>query len=300
MLEQCHYCKATNSFTTDFKAGQVACSGCGIVQDGRLIDDTQEWRNFGSENTGNNSTDGNRCGAPTSPYLEGATLSTSISVKAKNSTLSKYSNRFFGNGNSTFMRGVKKLEEIASLLDLKTNIIERAKENLKKVEESKKLKGRSLEAVLASILFATLKQSNEPKNIKDIIQLLNLEKKDVMRCYSSIKSVLQVYNQTTVTQNIIGLVRSYCSKLNLPPKISESSKEIAEKICTIGLIDGRNPSTVATASILHAVNLFRYEKTSKGDISNVSKVNTNTITNAYNVIIQSSNELVPSFFDKKK
>ena len=70
-FEQCVYCKATNSFTTDYKAGQVACSSCGTVQDERLIDDTQEWRNFGSENTGNSSTDGNRCGAPTSPYLEG-------------------------------------------------------------------------------------------------------------------------------------------------------------------------------------------------------------------------------------
>ena len=299
-FEQCIYCKATNSFTTDYKAGQVACSSCGTVQDERLIDDTQEWRNFGSENTGNSSTDGNRCGAPTSPYLEGATLSTSISVKTKNSTLSKYSNRFFGNGNSTFMRGVKRLEELSSILDLHTNIIDRAKDNLKKIEESKKLKGRSLEAVIASILFATCRQCKAPRNLKDIIQILNLKKNDVMRCYASIKAVLNVDNQTTVTQNTLGLVRQYCNKLGLPPNIAEASREIAEKLCTIGLIEGRNPSTVATASILHATNLYRYEKTNKKEISIVSRISETTITHAYNIIMTNSNELTPSAFNKKK
>ncbi len=114
------------------------------------------------------------------------------------------------------------------------------------------------------------------------------------------KSIIQIDSPTTVTQDTIGLVRQYCNKLELPPNIAEASREVAEKVCNIGVIDGRNPSTVATASILHAVNLFKFDKVSKRNISCVSRTAENTITNAYNIMMTNSEDLTPSAYKEKK
>lgn len=296
----CSYskCQARNSLVTDYKYGQIACCVCGTVQDDRLIDETQEWRNFGSENTSNGGTDANRCGAPSNHF--DTTLSTNIMVKNKNNVLAKYSNKYFGNGNTTFLRGTKKLEEIASTMDLHNNVIEMAKENLKKVEESKKLKGRSLNAVIASILHATCKQCNNPKTIKDFIEVLQLDRKDVMRCYSSIKDILKTDNQLSNTQNVIGLVRIFSNKLNLSPKLTETAKEISEKICKIGMIEGRNPATIAASSILHACLITGYDKITKAKISTASQICENTISNAYTKVMEYRNEVLPDSLKYKK
>ncbi len=45
LLNHCSYCKAKNTITCDFKTGQVACTNCGTVQEDRIIDETQDWRN---------------------------------------------------------------------------------------------------------------------------------------------------------------------------------------------------------------------------------------------------------------
>ena len=48
----CPKCKAINSFVNDVRAGEFVCTSCGLVSNERVIDDTYEKRNFGSENGG--------------------------------------------------------------------------------------------------------------------------------------------------------------------------------------------------------------------------------------------------------
>lgn len=297
-LDNCFNCKSTNSIRVDFKAGQVACTLCGAVQDDRVIDETQEWRNFGSENTGNSNNDQNRCGAPTSEF-DTNNLTTSIAVKSKNNPLGKFTKGIHGNNNSTFNRGSIKINELATFLDLHPRITDKAKENLKKVEESKKLKGRSLEAVVAAILYISCKQCNAPKDLKEMTKVLNLDKRDVTRCFSSINMIIDTGKGKNdyVKQNILGLVRKYCNVLELPPKLIQASNEIAEKICNIGVLDGKSPRTIAGTSILHAVNIYNFEKKGKKQISEASNTTENTVTHAYNEIFPYASQLIPSTFN---
>jgi transcription initiation factor TFIIB len=293
--ERCNYCASEFSILTDFNSGQVACSNCGVVLDDRVIDESSEWRNFQGENIVGGNSDPNRVGGPINPYLNDNDLTTNIATNHHSGTLSRYKNRSLGSGNRSLIRGFRKLEDLAFKLDLHTSIIEKSKDTLKKIEESKKLKGRSIDAVLAAIFFYSCRQCNAPKTIKDIIHTLNLNKKEVSRCYNFIKKSIFSNNDLPISNNTTGLVTNYCNKLEMPNSIKKAALDIAETVCKLEIIAGRNPSSVATSSILFAIKLLDCTKIGKTEIAEVSKTTENTISSAFNKLLEYKQDICPKY-----
>lgn len=293
--ERCFVCGAENTIVTDYINGQIACTNCACVLDDRVIDETSEWRNFSNENPGNQSSDPNRVGGPINPFLDEINLTTTISTHKNSGTLAKWKYRSLGSGNRSLLRGFKKLDELAAKLDLLTSIVEKSKDTLKKVEESKKLKGRSLDSVIAAIFFYACRQCNAPRTIKDIVQALKLEKKDVTRCYNSIRSIIQSPEDVPILTNTIGLVSIYCNKLGVDNKTKKAANDIAEQVCQSEIIAGRNPSSVAAASICFALNLINdpNQKILKKDIAVISKTTENTIQSAFLKLLKYKSEITP-------
>jgi transcription initiation factor TFIIB len=286
ITSECFLCKADDSLVKDFTAGQIACSRCGAVQEDRLIDETQEWRNFSDNSDGINNS---RCGAPTQANGGKSTFSTTIHVKSKNSPLSKLSNFSLGSGPSFYMKGVTILDELSSRLDIQKNIIDKAKSFLMQLEDFKDSKRcNKNNTTIAAILYASFKQCGAYKRIKSLCQMLHLEVREVQRKYNSIKNIIQTKQTTnkivTITQSTLEIVRQFSIKLNLPSNIIKAAEEIAESIGSIGVIEGRAPSTVASVSILHAINLFGFSKLSINDISSILSINQSTIIKAYAIV----------------
>jgi transcription initiation factor TFIIB len=293
-IDRCTYCKSDDSIITDYTYGQIACTKCGTVLDDRIIDETSEWRNFSSENPGNASADPNRVGGPINPYQDVMNLSTTISTTKRNSILSKWQKRSLGSGGRSLFRIFKRVDELASKLDLPLSIIEKSKDILDTVEKSNKLKGRSLESVIASVFFHACRLCNAPRTLKDIVQSLNLEKKDVSRCFNAIKNVISLPEDTSISANTVGLVHNYAYKLGISTSIRTAAIEIAEEVCKKEIVAGRNPATVATASIYFALKLFGDTVTSKKDISDVSKTTDNTINSAYQCLLLNKDLITPT------
>jgi transcription initiation factor TFIIB len=297
-IDRCPNCRAESSILTDFTSGQVACSNCGIVLDDRIIDETSEWRNFSGDSSGSGSADPNRVGGPINPFLDDNSLSTAISTKNNTGTLSRWKFRSLGSGNRSLMRGFKKLEDFSFKLDLHNIIVDKSKDTLKKIEESKKLKGRSLDCVLAAVIFHACRQCQAPRTIKEIISTLNLNKKDVSRCYNSIKKIICTPNDVPIINSTIGLVSTYCNKLEVTNEIKKASIDIAEEVCKREIIAGRNPSTVATAAITFALRLYDSMKTSKRDIAEISKVTENTTNSAFSLLVEHKIDICPKYLVK--
>ena len=66
-------------------------------------------------------------------------------------------------------------------------------------------------------------------------------------------------------------------------------------MCKLEIIAGRNPSSVATSSILFAIKLLDNCKLGKSEIADVSKTTENTITSAYNKLLEYKNEICPKY-----
>jgi transcription initiation factor TFIIB len=298
-IDRCILCKSEDSIITDFTNGQIACTNCGTVLDDRIIDETSEWRNFSSENPGSSNSDPNRVGGPINPYLDEINLSTTISTTKRNGILSKWQRRSLGSGGRSLYRIFKRVDELASKLDLPQSIIEKTKDILMTVEKSNKLKGRSLESVIASVFFHACRLCNAPRTLKDLVQSLNLEKKDVSRCFNAIKGVISLPQDTSIASNTTGLVHNYCYKLGISTNIRTAAIEIAEEVCKKEIVAGRNPATVATASIYYALKLFGEGKLTKKDISEVSKTTENTINSAFVYLLQNRDAITPANLKSK-
>jgi len=287
-------CKVENSVFPDFNCGQVACIQCGVVLEDRVIDETSEWRNFSAENPGSGNSDPNRVGGPINPYLDEINLSKTISTTKRNSSLNKYRHRSLGSGGRSISRIFKRADELSTKLDVPTSIIERAKDILITVEKQKKLKGRSLDCIIAAVFFQACRVCNAPRPLKDIVQSLQLERKDVSRCFNSIKVIISAPQDHSIFINTLGLVQLYCTQLALPNNIRKAAQDIAEEVCKKEIIAGRNPSTVATASIHYALKLFNDTKISKKEISEKSKTTENTINSAYQALLANRDLITPA------
>ena len=299
-IERCPRCKSENSIKTDFTYGQVVCTNCGTVLDERIIDETSEWRNFSSENPGSSSNDPNRVGGPINPYMDEINLSTIIHTNSRNGVLSKWRHRSIGNGGRSLTRIFKRVEELAGKLDLQMSIIEKSKDLLVLVEKEKKLKGRSLDCIIASVFFIACRRCNAPRTLKDLVQGLQLDKKDVSRCFNCIKTIISDNSQEhRIAINTVGLVQNYCNKLEIKNVIKRAACEISEEVCKQEIIAGRNPATVATASIFFALRLYEEYSITKKDIAEQSKTTENTINSAYQELLIHKDIITPASLKEK-
>ena len=292
-LTVCPNCKSTNSILTDFSAGQIACSNCALVLDDRIIDESSEWRNFSCDNPGQNQNDPNRVGSAINIFLDESLNSTIIATKNNNSTLSKWRNRSLGGSNRSLQRGFRRLDELASKIGLANAIVDRSKDNLKKVEETKKLKGRSLDAAIAVIFFFACRESQASRGIKDIVQDLQLDRKEVNRTFSALKKILSVPETNGIKENITELVRKYGFNLEVEPVVIDVARQIVEKVCDAEIVVGRSPATIAATALYLTIKLLKKPSTTKKMISEISKVAENTINTSYSIYKENITKIVP-------
>ena len=295
-IDNCKYCKAQNSIITDFSAGQVVCSSCGAVLEDRIIDETYEGRNFGSENQGSGGKDQTRVGGPINAYAEEINAGVSIATKKNGTPLSNIRMRSSGSSNNSLQRIFKKADELAQKLDLKLSIVDKARDLLALVEKQKKLKGRSLDCIIASVIYVACRLKNVPRPLPEIAKNLGLEKKTVNKCFNSIKHIIIENNDNQIAQNVSGLVNSYCNKMDLEEKkkqnLKKAAMEISEMICNKEVIAGRNPSTIAAVSILIAARLLELGL-SKKEIADKTTTTENTISNAYQDLLKYREHIIP-------
>lgn len=297
--ESCKFCSAKDSIITDFSRGQVACNACGAVLEDRIIDETYEGRNFGGENQSSSGRDQTRVGGPVSPYSD---LSMGVTIAAKrNNALNKMKQRSANSAGNNRMRIFKKTEEYGQKLELKNAIIEKAKDLLTVVEKNKKLKGRSTDYIIASVIYAACRSLKVPRALADISSKLGINKKILSKCFNSIKSVIFPQNEIEVKETIIGLVNSQCNVLFLEPNVTKCAKEITKIICEKEILAGKNPTTIVGCVILIACRLLG-SKVEKKEISLASNATENTILHAYSQIMQYKNDIIPEqykqFMDK--
>ena len=312
---KCTNCGVEDSIVTNFNAGQVECKACGAVLEDRIIDETYEGRNFGNENQ-TSGKDQTRVGGPMSRYTEDITPVNVVS-KHNGDISTKMRHRSSGVKFSNINQICSKTEKLGEKLSLSSSTLGIAKDLLLDLEKKDKLKGRSLESIIASVFYFACRQEGIPRKLSQISKVLELEQKTVNKSFNMIKGYVNKTLDDQITKTVSGLVRLCCDKiqealkeqnkklseLNDPnKKVSELKKyssEICELICKKEIIAGRNPSTIAAASVLIAAKLLEMN-IGKKDIANSTSTTENTISNAYNELIKFKEYIIPEELKNKK
>jgi transcription initiation factor TFIIIB Brf1 subunit/transcription initiation factor TFIIB len=187
------------------------------------------------------------------------------------------------------------------------NVLDRVREKAKGIfkelldQSKRKPKGANSDCMILAILYLALKQDGCARDFNDLARATKETdaSKEIKRNYSKLlKGLPQRALQPSATQSSGGnnvpheLVNRYCLKLNFPKWLITIAADVAKNATP--LLEGKYPSTVASASILIACQKVGYPTNEQAIAAATGSLQPSTILKSYRVLQPHSDELMPS------
>lgn len=287
-IDECPECKG-KSLASDYERAEVICNSCGLVIDEKIMDLGPEWRAFDNEQRVKRS----RAGAPMTYTIHDKGLSTVIDWRDKDCygkdispkkraqiyRLRKWQQRIrVSNATERNLAfALTELERVASRLSLPRNVRETAAVVYRRAVEKGLIRGRSIEGVAASSLYAACRQCNVPRTLDEIADASKLNRKEIGRTYRFVSRELGINLKPTTP---IDYVPRFGSELGLSGEVQSKAIEILRSAMDKELTSGRGPTGVSAASIYIASVLLGERRTQR-EVADVAGVTEVTIRNRY-------------------
>lgn len=248
----CKYCPPETSLVEDFQAGDLICSGCGLVMGDRVIDVGAEWRTFSNDTLLNKS----RVGAEESVLYDGMDLSTMVGQSGPSPVAydetgeRKYRNKkFLSSTQRTLVSGFKEIAEMGEKLNATRPVIEGGQLIFKKIQSKQALKGRSNEAIGAACLYVAYRNAAVPRTFKEICAVAKANKRDIGKCYKVISKVIgEVISQPV----LVSYIPRFAAQLSLVTATEKAAHALVERFEASSVLSGRSPATVIALALLLA------------------------------------------------
>ena len=291
--EVCKNC-GTNNFETD-SSGFTNCVDCGVVQENTIIDEGPEWRNFSKDGVDNSN---ERVGMPSTNLLHDKGLTTDIGWQNRDfagvglsSDMSKLFRRLRRQHqrtrvNSSTERNLAvalgELQRLSAQMTLPISVREEAAYIYRKAVEQKLVRGRSIEGVVASSIYAACRIHGIPRTLDEVGKHSRTGRKEIGRTFRAIAKELMLKVPPANPDNY---VPRFCAKLKLPINVVHKANYILKRASEIELTAGRGPTGIAAASVYLASILEKEQRTQK-QVSEAAGVTEVTIRNRYKEICE--------------
>ena len=290
-LRKCPECGASDFYDNRNKE-EIICRKCGLVIDGKNISLGKEWRDFEESPD----SELKRTGSPTSYTKYDMGMGTSIGSERdsfsldkkkryKLQRLKKWQKRLSNVMEKNLKIALGELRRISSFLNLPQSIEEEAAKIYNEAIQKNLVRGRSIESVVAGVVYAACRRQNIPRTLEEISEASGFEKKDIGRSYRYIIRELDI---KILPSNPVDYVSRFASILKYSPETQSKGIQILSKSLSLDLTSGRGPIGIAAAA-LYVAGLLEGERRTQRDISEVSGVTEVTIRNRYKEIIKKLN-----------
>ena len=185
--------------------------------------------------------------------------------------------RVSGAGERNLAFALSELDRDSSRLGIPRSVREDAAIIYRRAAKNKLIRGRSIEVVVASALYAACRRCNIPRTLDEIAIASNVSKKQVGKTYRFLSRELNIKLKPTSPSDYIS---RFASKLGLSGEVQAKAIEIINKAVKSGLSSGKGPTGVAAAALYIASLLLGERKTQK-EVSEISGVTEVTIRNRY-------------------
>lgn len=288
-LEECPEC-GSHAFVQDETRAELRCAECGLVLKEDMIDRSQEWRAFDSEQMKKRA----RTGAPLTYTKHDKGLTTEIGKglgelykvpgkkRAQYYRLRKWHKRLIESKDRNLSFALSELQRIISFLNLPKSVHERIARYYEESVDKGLVRGRSIESVIAALVYAVARQFHTPRTLDEIAEASGLEKRDIGRTYRYVARQLGIRILPADPKDYIP---RFCSMLNLSDKVQAKAVEVVKKAKDLDITSGKGPTGVAAAAIYIACVLVG-EKRTQREVASVVSVTEVTIRNRYSEILE--------------
>jgi len=291
-VKECPECGSKNIYRDEEK-GETICRTCGLVLEDKMVDFSQEWRDF-EDSTGGSR---RRTGAP-STYTQfdqglGTELGTtsdfyklgSEKEKDKFFRLRKWHYRISTAIERNLKVALAELKRVSSFLKLPRNVEEEAARIYTLAVQKGLVRGRSMESVVSGALYAACRRHEIPRTLDEMGEASGIEKKEIGRTY---RFVVRELGINILPSNPADYIPRFASALNLSADTQTKAVEILEQARDIELTSGRGPTGIAAAA-LYVGSLIHGEKRTQREVADVAGVTEVTIRNRYKELIKKLN-----------
>jgi len=286
-VKKCPECGGINLFYNTEK-GEIICRDCGLVVEEKMVDTSQEWREFDSEGSEKR----RRAGAPSTYTQYDQGLGTEVGQKADLFKLgTKGKNKFFRlrkwqyRISTAIERNLKlalaEMKRVSSYLKLPKQVEEEAARVYTLAVQRGLVRGRSMESVVAGSLYAACRRHDVPRTLDELSEASGIEKKEIGRTYRFVTRELGI---KILPSNPADYIARFASSLRLRPETQSKAIEILEKAQKSELTSGRGPTGIAAAA-LYVSALIHGEKRTQREVADVAGVTEVTIRNRYKELL---------------
>ena len=269
--------------------GELVCDHCGLIVEGTNIDLGPEWRAFNHSERQSKS----RVGAPTTQTMHDKGLTTNIDWKNKDAygrslssdkrsqmhRLRKWQERIRTKdaGERNLQFALSETDRMASALAIPRSVREVACVMYRRALDEDLIRGRSIEGVATSTLYAACRIEGIPRSLMEVSAVSRVDRKEIGRTYRYIAQELGLEMEPV---NPKKYVPRFCSELDLSEEVLTKTNEIIDTTTEMGLLSGKSPTGYAAAAI-YAASLLCNEKRTQREVADVAQVTEVTIRNRY-------------------
>lgn len=283
---RCPRC-ARGPLVTDSSGAELFCSSCGYVLKDQIVDTGREWRAFSTGEANQLA----HTGSPSSLALHDMGLSTVIgfenqdaggnllpsAMKAQIERLRTWDSRLkvHESADRNRRQAFSELKLLIDRLNVNSLVVERAAYIYRRALERGLIRGRSISGMIAASLYAACRDTETPRNLKDLSLISNVKKKELARCYRILYKELDL--RVPVADPVKCLSR-IASKAGVQEKSKRRAVQLLRCAIETNGSAGKAPMSLA-ASALYVACVMENEKITQKDLADAAGVTEVTIRN---------------------
>ena len=289
---RCPRC-AKGPMVLDSSSGEHVCSNCGYVIKDRIEEEGAEWRNFSKEQ---GDQDRARTGMPSTLAMHDMGLSTVIGLENRDA-----SGRTLQSSMKTTLERLRtwdrrtqlhesidrnlrqafgELERMAQKLHASDAVVEKAAYIYRKAVEKRLLRGRSISEIMAASLYAAMRDTETPRNLKDILEVSSIKRKDLTRSY---RMLIREMDLKMPVADPVKSIPRIANRAGLDERTKRRAIDILKRAEEVEASAGKDPMGLAGAALYVATVMENGTKTQK-DIAEAAGVTEVTIRNRYKTL----------------
>jgi len=194
----------------------------------------------------------------------------------------KWHNRLTKSKDRNLGFALSELNRMVSHLNLPKSVHEEVARLYEKAVDKGLVRGRSMESVIAALLYIVARQQGTPRTLDEIHETSGIDKREIGRTYRYVARELDLRILPAKPQDHIP---RFAGKLQLSGEVQARARKIIQQAREKNLLSGKGPTGIAAAA-LYIAAVLEGEKRTQREVADIVGVTEVTIRNRYKELVE--------------